>query len=455
LLAAILASAPAGAEQGSAPVLPAPGGLRRELGTEKPQVYLQEPLAVTVTLLADSATVRDIEYPRLKGSAFTLAGFGLPRQEIVVHEGRDLTSYRFTTTLTPMRSGTLQLGPAELRCQTMAPAGGPAAFFGGTEARPVTLSSAALPLIVLPLPAAGRPADFSGAVGRFTISRTVTPTAVRAGDPVTVRTLVRGAGNLEAFSCKSITAPGLRSYPPRAKLGEGGLACEQVLIPETPTVREIPAAGASFFDPEKKRYQTATSGPVPLRVSAFPAPAPPAPAPPVPLRLAAPILPATPASQPVIAWPALTVVALSLAAGLAFLLLFRRRRLGQANPAAVENGSTAAILQHQLTAAKAALATGDAETFYTALFRASQTATGNRLSLPAAGITGPLPDRELSAPVFQSTRHIFQQCDRVRYGGHRPDAAEMAADLQNMLYLMEIVPCPDPLLREPSGTPPR
>jgi len=428
LLPVLAHAAPlAGEEDAGSPL---PDGLLLEVRTQRAQVYVGQPVPLTVTLLAGPVTVRNIEYPRLDSAAFTLGEFGLPRRQSVVRDGGDFTAYQFTTTLTARRSGRFQLGPAELQCDMLAPSGGPAAFFGVTDARRVTVRSKAASLTVLPLPAAGRPDGFSGAVGRFTVTRTIRPTALQAGDPVTVRTVISGAGSIGAFSCGSISAPGLRSYPPGAAFTAKTFTCEQVVIPETTAVQEIPAVSVSFFDPERQRYRSATSGALPLRVTAPPPAATVAPA-------VSPVRKPPADSVP----PGVIVVCLLLAAGIGGYLV--RRSRWRSRPEAADVAPSRALRRH-LAAAEAALAEGDVEVFYTAAFRALQASVGRRLNLSAAGITSPLPVGSFPAAVSQAAHHILAQCDRVRYGKQRPCSAEMADDLLQLRSLVNLLPPSDP-----------
>ncbi len=58
---------------------------------------------------------------------------------------------------------------------------------------------------VLPLPS--RPANFSGGVGKFNISASIDKKEVKAGDPVTIRVVVGGVGNLKLLKQPVVTLP--------------------------------------------------------------------------------------------------------------------------------------------------------------------------------------------------------------------------------------------------------
>jgi len=409
-------------------------GLLLEVTTDPAQIYLHETVSLTVTLLTGAQAVRNIQYPRLTGTGFTLAEFGLPRQRTLGRDGRDFSVYQFTTTLTPTRSGELRLGPAELGCELLAPAAGPAAFYGSTEARRVTLRSTAIPLTVLPLPLRGRPAGFSGAVGRFSVTRSALPAAVQAGEPVTVRTVIRGTGNLQAFACDPVSAPGLQNYPPHRELGGASLVCEQVVIPDSPAVREIPAVTVHFFDPRSQRYRSSAAAALALQVTPLSGPVavtPPAPPGPVPPR--------PPAAHYPVIWPVGLSAGLLLAAGIGGSSLARRHRRRPVT--AASNPDPMQVVSNRIVAAEAALAAGDADLFYTALFRAWQSFVGAKLHLSATGLTGPLPTAGLSAADYRSVCTILSHCDRARFGRHIPVSDEMSADLQMMRKLVEGPAC--------------
>jgi hypothetical protein len=401
-----------------------------EVRPEKNRVYLHEAIPVTVTLLAGavSVRVRDIQFPRLAGAAFRVTGFAPPQKDSAVRDGHEYAAYQFSATLVPRRSGDIELGPAELRCDVLAPARGAAAFFGGSEPRAVTLRSQSVHFSILPLPTRGRPADFGGAVGHFRLTRQVTPTAVEPGSPVTVTTRIEGVGKIDTFSCPSILLSGVRSYPPRVRRTGKGLTCDQVLVPETAVTVEIPAARVSYFDPRTGRYGAATSPPVALRLTG-------------PLggperdRAVTPEAMRRPASPPAerFGWPVwLAIAALAVAAaGAARLGIKRRRATADPTPNLDD------LARQYLADAAAALAADDPQRFYEAGFRVAQTMASTRWTLPPAGIAAcPSGDgiRADTAMDGSSRRlaELFGDCDAVRYGGSIPHAEDMARTLRRL-----------------------
>lgn len=399
-----------------------------ELALERERVYPGETLGVTVTLLTGEAQVRNIRYPVLGDGAYRVSEFAPPRQKTLEREGHQYSAHEFAATLTPLGSGRLRIGPAELVCDVLEPAAGAAAYFGGSEARTVRLESAAVDLRVLPLPVEGRPAGFSGAVGRFAMTRQVAPGAVRSGDPLTVTTRIEGEGRLDALSCPSIELPGVRAYPPRAQRSTRGLTCEQVLVPSAPGTLTLPAAAISFFDPRTGRYHKAKTEPIALAVAGHPVQA-------AAGTQAPPPQPATTAGVPRIA---LVLAAGILGFGLLLALALRGRAGGEtgALPAPVAD----APHTDWLAEARQALAAQDPVRFHTAVFRAMQAHLAARCGLTAASITGEVVNRMLrprgiEEGLLEACAALFQVCDRARYSR----AGQGQADMRDTYRLLERV----------------
>jgi len=399
-----------------------------EVRPEKSRVYLREAVPITVSLLAGPLPIRNLQYPRLNGAAFRISEFAPPRQTSVTRNGHEVTAYEFATTLIPRKPGEIELGPAELSCDLLAPASGAAAFFGGSEPRTVTVRSKPVSFSILPLPTRGRPADFTGAVGRFMVSRNVTPTASRNGDPVTVTTRIEGVGNIDGFSCNSISLPGVRSYPPRARRGEHRLACEQVLVPETAATVTIPAAHISFFDPLAERYRTAMSPSVLLVVTGAPTDQIRGVAPVASVKARSAEAPSGTSRWPL--WGALVGVLIVLAS--AALLALKRWRV-------VPDHAIAGMARPSLAEAEAALAADDPARFYEATFRLVQASAAARWNQPSPGMTVGMLGRDLQhdAPILAE---LFQECDAVRYGRSARDRQDMLRTIERLQELIATHP---------------
>jgi hypothetical protein len=118
-------------------------------------------------------------------------------------------------------------------------------------------------LDVRSLPDEGRPADFTGAVGRFTVAVTVEPDVVAVGGTLRWIWTVRGAGNLEAFTVPS--APALDGFHVLGRLEErqeGARVFVLELSALRPGALGLPPVAFGYFDPdagEEGAFATAVS----------------------------------------------------------------------------------------------------------------------------------------------------------------------------------------------------
>ena len=142
-------------------------------------------------------------------------------------------------------------------------------------AKPITIN-------VLPLPTAGQPAGFTGAVGSFRISVGLDRQAVRAGETVTCTVTVRGTGNLRTLGEPNLVLPdSVRLYKAgdaRRSISAGGggggpsvmggaATFQFLLLPKQPGTLTIPGIAYPYFDPDARAYRVATSQPVQLTVT--------------------------------------------------------------------------------------------------------------------------------------------------------------------------------------------
>lgn len=149
-------------------------------------------------------------------------------------------------------------------------------FFNQRQMREkkIQLVSPETTLTVLPLPAEGRPEDFNGAIGRFTLEVKAQLTDVEPGDPITLTMTVQGTGNFDRVDPPALSGNGeWKTYTPTTRFtpggapGQGSKVFEQAIIAKDPTITAIPPLSFSFFDPETRQYQTLHSAAIPLRIS--------------------------------------------------------------------------------------------------------------------------------------------------------------------------------------------
>lgn len=119
---------------------------------------------------------------------------------------------------------------------------------------------------VVALPTDGRPADFSGGIGQFSLSASADKTSVRTGEAITISVRVEGRGNTAAIElAKPQLPPSVDLFDSKGKAGpsRGGTSSkvfEFIVIPKQPGRVEIPPFELSYFDPQKKQYASVKSG---------------------------------------------------------------------------------------------------------------------------------------------------------------------------------------------------
>jgi len=255
---------------------------------DKTHLYVNEVVPLSIKLYIDSLAVRDIQYPRFEHEGFYVGEFDRPQQYREGIGGITYDVIEFNTQIFAVRPGKLSLGPAQIDCNLIVRKQRRHRrsafdddffssffdddifdrFFGLYEAYPFQVTSLPLKITVLPLPQENKPSNFKGAVGSFQLEVEVSPKEIRAGDPVTLKMTVRGRGNFDTVSSPILDSEeGFKIYQPQVKQEDSVKVFEQVLIPESETISEIPRVSFSFFNPETETYHTLTKGPFPITVT--------------------------------------------------------------------------------------------------------------------------------------------------------------------------------------------
>ncbi|HSF16038.1 MAG TPA: BatD family protein [Vicinamibacteria bacterium] len=175
----------------------------------------------------------------------------------------------------PTTTGTLTIPPITLSMAFRLTSNDPFDAFFSRASAPVTVRSSPVTIDVAPLPDAGRTRDFNGAVGEYELRAKLNKDTVPAGQPVTLTVSVEGKGNLRSMEAPVLPElSGFRAFAPKTdvqtRAGATGLAggktWEYVLVPESGGVKELGPWSFQYFDPEQKKYVTASVGPLRLLV---------------------------------------------------------------------------------------------------------------------------------------------------------------------------------------------
>lgn len=283
-----------------------------EIIVAKKTAYVGEMIPVEIRLYVDSrVNWQPVAMPELSGEGITKQKMPEPsRPGQVTRNGIEYDLLIFKTAITPGKAGKISVGPTEVIYNAQVPRArrsgprSPFDIFGGgifedemfSPNQQIRAKGEAVELTVKPLPVTGKPRDFSGAVGKFQFSADGSPSAVKIGDPVTMKMRITGRGNFDRVEAPALRDPaGWRGYPPSGvfkkddgdEVGLSGTKTfEMAVIPEEQKT-QMPVFTFSYFDPETEKYVVLTSEPAPLRVDGAKAPV----ATPAPKPVAAPTPP--------------------------------------------------------------------------------------------------------------------------------------------------------------------
>ena len=235
----------------------------------KSNPYLNEAISVQYKLYFSSEisvyNVNEVEMPKYTD----FWSHQIPIEKLEIQRGEykgqpyNYVTWR-KTVLYPQKSGTLVLAPLTLNVSVDVPTNR-RDFFGNRvyQKTPKIVTAGKRTIKVRPLPLAGRPADFDGAVGQFDLNVRFNKTELKSSESFQATVKVSGRGNLKLFSLPTFNAPSsLEVYEPEHKervktnlLGmQGSIEDTYTVVPQYQGNYPIPSIGFSFFDPVKEEY---------------------------------------------------------------------------------------------------------------------------------------------------------------------------------------------------------
>jgi len=243
------------------PAPAAEGDFRLISSVDKKTVYQGEQVTATWTFYTNQqvTSLNLKEPPALTG--FWSDEIYQPRQ--LEYEQKSLDGKRYyaavikKTALFPTQSGELKIGAMSVEGEVIVPG----FFFSGS--RPFAVSSEPVRITVKPLPDQGKPASFTGGVGSFQVSVSLSKNKSAGGEPLTLTIAVSGTGNLGLIGPVRLTEiPGLKILAPETKdnfhyTGGRLSGTRRFIYPLLPTADgryRIPEIELGFFDPQTGSY---------------------------------------------------------------------------------------------------------------------------------------------------------------------------------------------------------
>jgi hypothetical protein len=253
-------------------------------------VYVGESVPVDIEVGLRAGIVTSVNgLPTLKSSDFTLNNLSKhPERREQLIDGGTFIVLTWHSVLAAVKPGDFSMSvdtPLTLKLSTLSAADRAVAsrlaypllqsMYNGVAPKEMTITSAPSHLKVLPLPDEGRPDHFSGAVGHFQVSSDISPAGAAAGDPLTLRLHVGGAGNFDRVDAAMLDhLDHWRTYPPKSSFTasdtvgyQGEKVFEQPLIAAQPGDQSIPALAFDFFNPDTRQYERAQTTPISVTIA--------------------------------------------------------------------------------------------------------------------------------------------------------------------------------------------
>ncbi|MBP3526081.1 MAG: BatD family protein [Opitutales bacterium] len=132
-------------------------------------------------------------------------------------------------------------------------------------------------LKILPLPADGKPKNFTGAIGKFELAEvSVSPDALSVGEPCTIVAKIAGTGNFNRMNAPALDgARDWKTYKPKSSFTDesgnqgyiGVKTFEYTAVPKAADLPQAPRVAFNYFDPEAGKYVEELSKPVAVSVA--------------------------------------------------------------------------------------------------------------------------------------------------------------------------------------------
>lgn len=250
----------------------------------KTRVHEQEALMISYKLYFANVDVaqltNNIKIPEFTGFLKQDLEQGEIQTELEHYNGRNYqTAVLYRTILYPQHSGDIAIDPAHfeviLRVQTQQRVRSIFDdFFGSYTNVTKALTAPGVTIHVASLPS-GKPVGFSGGVGKFSMTPSISQTEIQANEAVTIKLDISGSGNMKLIKTPAIDWPeGFEPYDPKVTNNfktttagvSGTKSIEYLAIPRSAGEYNIPAVKFSYFDIEEKVYKTLSTPEYTIRV---------------------------------------------------------------------------------------------------------------------------------------------------------------------------------------------
>lgn len=227
--------------------------------------------SLSSTPIPDSFELRGTNPPNRGGQRVTFELHGEQIAGVVdsgIHNGREMTRFAFSFSITPTQTGSFDLGP--LRAVFTRLSGAGRGYRAYAESKPIRLT-------VNPVPDAGKPDGYTGAIGEYQLRTMASNTTVNVGDPITLTLRINapepmvGVDNAPSISTDprftdrfKIASEGWREVLPRQ---DGQRVYGITIRALDASVDQIPSIRLPSFSPASGSYKVFESQPIEIAVN--------------------------------------------------------------------------------------------------------------------------------------------------------------------------------------------
>ena len=415
-----------------------------KVSANKKRIHEQEPVLLTYKVYTLVGLTRlDGKMPDMKG--FHSQEIPLPREKNFHVEAFNGRPYKTVTwqqwVVFPQMTGKLDIpsivfeGTVVQQNRDVDPF--EAFFNGGSGYVEVKkkITAPGLTLQVDPLPA--RPANFSGGVGRFSITAQINKTEVKANDPVSLRVIVSGTGNLKLIKEPMVNLPkDFDKYDAKitdqtkitANGVEGSMVYDFMVVPRHQGTFDIPPVEFTYYDTQDNQYKTVKSEGFKLNVAKGSGTA-----------AVSDYSESVEQLNKDIRYiktgnvelrdiddfffgsaSYLTVLIVMLIAFVSLFVVFRKRAIDNANLSKMRGKKANKVATKRLRAASKLMQQNRSDAFYDEVLRALWGYVGDKLNMPVEGLSREniqqrLAEREVAEETISKFIAAIDECEFERY----------------------------------------
>ena len=412
----------------------------------------QEAVVLTYRLYArvDVTNIQSPKFPDFKG--FLVQEIDLPQDRTMQpdnYEGVNYYTYDLRKVLLfPQETGKVTIEPmsCDVIVRVRSAQQRPRSFFDDffdtyqEVSKTVTTSKVNLTVESLPQP---KPADFSGLVGKLSLSTKVSTTEVEANQPITITLKLQGSGNLKMLKNPTLQFPqDFETYEPKATNNfnttdaglSGSKTIEYLVIPRHDGDFVIPAATISYFDVASDSYKTLSTEPISIRVNKGTQSVSNAPivsnfTGQEKVEVLATDIRYINTDEPNIKPVGRMIVGsmffwlfyiISLVITIGLIIIFRKQARDNANVALMRNKKANKVARRRLKVAEREYKAGNKDTFYDEILKALWGYLSDKLSIPVSelnkdNISLRLSQRGVDEIVIQEFVKLLNDCEFERY----------------------------------------